>query len=294
MNIINDVSEALYQKICDENSIPPQENYYRVSELIQPPAIRQQMKELWDKITLNASEFIFALAGTAMHSILEDYRPDKGVFCITEDVMEVKIGPVTVKGQADLILGTSLEDYKNVGVFAATQKPVKQDWVNQCNLYALLAKRVYEVDITEIHINAILRDWTMSKRFEKGYPKRPFMRIPVPVYDTEAQLGYLTERIQLHDQVAQSGDLMPCTPAERWQRETTYAIMQKGRKSALVATVDGKKLYTYADAERQIAENPKCKGKSGLSVEKRKGEDIRCKSYCPVRHLCPFNQETPE
>ena len=294
MKIINDVSDALYQRICKDNEDAPKPDFYRVSELNGAPLVRQQLVEHWDDIELKASEFIFAMAGTAMHSILEKYEPPKGGFYKIEEDMKVKIGDVTVKGTADLIIGDTLEDYKFCGVYAATKRPISPNWVNQTNLYVLLAKRVFGVEIKNVNINAILRDWMMSKKFTKGYPKIPYMRIPIPVHETQDQLDYLNSRLKIHDYTARTGNAEPCTPEERWQKETTYAVMQENRKSAVVATVNGKSLYSYADAEQALRTDSRCKGKTGLRIEKRQGEDTYCKSYCPVRHLCPHNQETPE
>jgi hypothetical protein len=238
------------------------------------------------------------LLGTGVHKVLESYRVPKGKRVYIEQHMEMEIDGTTLTGILDLLIPDVLEDWKTTGCYGAQQTPIKVDWVNQTNGYAYMAYKVLGVEVKEIYVNAILRDWTMSKiQSEKRYPKIPFKRLPVPVYDLDVVEEYLKGRVALHNRP----DFDPCTDEERWKKETTYAIMKTGLKNAFAASYatgafeDGKpvrsKFFSYKQAEEFINTDKKCKGVAGLSIEKRPGEDTRCKSYCPVRSICPFNRE---
>jgi hypothetical protein len=78
-----------------------------------------------------------------------------------------------------------------------------------------------------------------------------------------------------------SDKLLPCTPEERWERPTRYALMKKGRKRAI-------KLYdTEEDANGAVKEKDHY-------VEYRKGESVRCENYCPVKEFCNQYKEMGE
>ena len=83
---------------------------------------------------------------------------------------------------------------------------------------------------------------------------------------------YIETRVQLH----MNPDPPVCTARDKWERETTYAVKKEGAKRAV-------KVYeTLAEAEAHVNEKPT----DNLSIETRKGEAVRCLSYCPARNFC--------
>ncbi|MDP1615071.1 MAG: hypothetical protein Q8L68_04670, partial [Methylococcales bacterium] len=84
-----------------------------------------------------------------------------------------------------------------------------------------------------------------------------------------------------------------CTDEERWRRPEFWAVMKKGRKSAVACNsyLNGEKIpFTEADAKKWIQDNGK-KGEQ-LSLECRKGVCMRCQNYCAVNTFCPqYNGE---
>jgi hypothetical protein len=292
MRLINDVSQAMYQWIVNDNRQPPRSDYFRVTELINAPYQRQMIIDRWDDIVLLASDYIFAMAGTAMHSILEGYKPPAESFARIERKMEIMIDGITVKGTADLILDHVLEDYKFCGLYAAQKRPISPLWVAQTNLYALLSKKVFNHEIRQIYINAIIRDWMKSQAVRRDYPNKPYVRINIPVMDESEQLAYLEHRLSVH----LSGDSTPCIPDERWRKQTVYKVVQKDKPKALIASqvVNGtrKPIFSYEEAQQLMIK--KCAGKKDVSIIKVEGEDTYCKGYCPVRFICPENLEKVE
>ena len=73
---------------------------------------------------------------------------------------------------------------------------------------------------------------------------------------------------------AEAGKVLPCTPEERWERPTHFAVMKQGQKR-VVRVFD-----TREEAEGNIT-------KAGLYVEERAGSSVRCEYYCRVASFCP-------
>ena len=71
-------------------------------------------------------------------------------------------------------------------------------------------------------------------------------------------------------------DIPPCSPEERWERPTTWAVMKEGRKTAL-------RVFDAKEEADKMAD-----GQKGLSVEERKGACARCEGYCLAAKFCSF------
>jgi len=75
-------------------------------------------------------------------------------------------------------------------------------------------------------------------------------------------------------------EIPPCTPEERWDSPSKYAVMKNGVKRAV-------RLFDIQEEADQLATS---KG-AGHYVEVRKGESRRCRSYCLCRQFCNFYRE---
>ena len=91
--------------------------------------------------------------------------------------------------------------------------------------------------------------------------------------------SFIKKKVASLEAAESAGDdeLEPCSPEERWDRPSTYAVMKEGRKTAVRVFED------KAEAEKLAAENGK-----GFSVLERKGKSVRCESYCPCREFCSY------
>ncbi len=123
---------------------------------------------------------------------------------------------------------------------------------------------------------ALLRDW--GPRHERDGLK-PVEVIEVPLWSEAEAWEYVRARISFHK--AAQGDVPPpiCTPEERWATPTSFAVMKKGRQSAL------KVCDSESAAQDWIAAN-----KKGEWVEKHPGQNKRCESYCAFgkQGFCPY------
>jgi len=142
-------------------------------------------------------------------------------------------------------------------------------------------------------LNMILRDWQVSKKREDGYPKIPFVVVPIHLWGYKAQTDYINRRIHEH----LTFPMKECTPEEKWQRPTTFAVMEKGRKKAMIASVYNNGVREPITSKQQALEVIKQRKlynryKSGtIYIQERPGRRVRCEDWCLVRSVCPFNRQ---
>jgi len=255
--------------IIKKNIYKPTPDKMRVTELINAPLVKKLTMEHWDEIEIDVSDRLWALLGTAVHYILKGGAPEDS---IEEEQLSASIGGITIVGTSDLYHNKGIEDWKITSVysFLLGMKPV---WVAQLNIYKWLWKE-NGFPVERLNINAILRDFMKSKTLsDQNYPKIPFQTAKIPIWKYDYTVKYILERIRLHNQE----DPPECTPEEKWQRPTTYAVMKKGRKRAM------RVLNSYEEAKDWI-------GDQDLYIEERKGSNIKCEQYCDVNKFCKYYQ----
>jgi hypothetical protein len=127
---------------------------------------------------------------------------------------------------------------------------------------------------------AIYRDWSKPEaRRSPDYPQAQAATFELPLWPREKARSFIAERVRVFQKAA-NGELPECTPEERWEKPTVYALMKDGAKRAV-------RLY---DNEKDAADHAST-GKN-LRVEKRKGESTRCELYCSVAPYCSQFQAT--
>lgn len=248
----------------------PKPGQISVTELISPPQMRALTLRHWAELTEDASDRIWATMGQLMHKLLEEHGRESASHLI-EHTLSSEVEGITVTGTLDLYHRDGvLTDYKFVSVWT-TIDGVKREWEQQLNLYAeLLRRHGYPVD--RLQIVAIYRDWSKTRAQDSSYPKSQVSVFEVPLWPAEEAAKFLEERVHLH-RLAEDGQFIECTAEERWERRTKYALMKRGRKSAI-------KLFDTHD------EAVAATSQSDHYVETRPGSSIRCESYCAVSAFC--------
>ena len=242
-----------------------------VTKLIDAPQRRVLINKYRDSIVEDASERVWSLLGQAVHTILE--RQDQGKSVIAEDRLYADVDGWKVSGQfdrMDLREGV-LDDYKVTGTYKA-QMDDHVEWERQLNVLRWLAvKNGYTVN--KLRIVAILRDWHKSGvlRDPNNYPKIPVKIIEIPIWDLSEAQTYVENRVWIH-QMAEQGDVKPCSDEERWFSGNSYALMKEGGKRAI------KIFERKEDAEEKLAD--------GCFIEERRGTYRRCADYCEVSQFC--------
>jgi hypothetical protein len=154
----------------------------------------------------------------------------------------------------------------------------------QLNCYANLLSD-YNFIVKGAAIIAIFRDWSKyAVKRSSNYPETQSVILPVNLWDTWDSYQYILERVTLHQDAEKLSDedLPICTPEERWQRDTQYAVTKRGNKKA------ARLLPTMEEAEEWAREHM---GDKPFEITKRPGESIRCASYCDVSAYCQWWQE---
>jgi len=210
----------------------------------------------------------------------EAFNPD----VIVEKTMTVQVGGWTISGTVDrtLIKEGAVEDYKNTSVYAFMNPEAQKKYIPQLNIYAYMAEKELGIEIKTLRVIFKFRDWSKGKAAtSKNYPKAPVILVNIPRRTNEQVEAYLEKRVALH-QASDKGEIIACSPKERWSEPDQYAVKKKG---AVRAT---KKFTKKPEAELYKKLNQHKHAKTGgLIVETRKGGSRRCADFCAVAYCCP-------
>jgi len=255
-----------------------------VTQLINPPLIRQLRKKHEAEIEEKASSRMFSLMGKMIHKILETAGSNaEGLnHLLFEKRLFIERDGWKISGQIDVIdtEAKTITDYK-VCSFWTSILGAKDEWTSQLNLYRLLAKENgYQID--RLEIAALFRDWSAEKiGTKRDYPEAPMQIIDIPVWSIDSVERYLNGRIRAH----KSSKPSICTPDERWERGDKYAVKKEGRATAI------RVLDSHQEAVSWIALNARPEEIGKMSIEHRRGEPKRCLRYCSVAPFCDFGKK---
>jgi hypothetical protein len=204
-----------------------------------------------------------------VHTILE--RATKGDLNVLAE--KRKYMQVTVDGRTYRISGSfdhltfgmgCLTDYKITSVYA---RAGKDEWEAQLNLLRLILA-ANDHTVTRLQNVLIFRDWRPKEAFSRDdYPKSQVATLGIELWPMDRAIEFLHQRIRDHAAAVPR----ECTDEERWHQPDKWALMKKGRKTAI-------KLFEAKPDHVQLAKDQ--------FIEHRPGAFRRCESYCPVAHLC--------
>ena len=278
-------------KITNKNKLPKpfvdavskdykyREKRYSVTTLLKPIREIMLMRRYGEEIEQDVSEMIWAIFGTACHSILENSGDAKHL--LKEKSLEMKFGDYTLSGRSDLYNTASgcVVDYKVCSTFKVLKKDF-EDYRKQGLMYALMLKNMgYKVKKAQFIL--VLRDWQKTKaKFDKTYPqsqvvKKEFKFTEKDFEDIYQWISDKFKEIAIAEK-QQDSDLPLCSQEDRWNSGQTFAVMKNGRKTAL------RVLSTREEAEEYQEKN------GGDYIQERQGEDRKCKEYCSCCYFCDY------
>lgn len=249
---------------------------YSMTELLSPPRVRRLREQYNSEISTDVTDLMWQMLGSALHVVMERGQTDGH---ITEERINAEIDGVTLSGQIDLQSeengGVVITDYKFCSAWAVMNE--KPEWEYQLNGYKWLVETVKKQKVVGLRICALIRDYNRHENRE-GYPAAPIQMIDIPMWDTVKAETFIRERLELHRNAKVShdfGEALPeCSPEERWQSETTFAVKRDGRKTAI-------RVFKSIEEANELAQKEK-----GY-VETRPGEPKRCTgNYCGVAQWC--------
>ena len=254
-------------------------NEYRVTSLLK--GVRETILERRhrDEIEQDVSDMIWLLFGTAAHSILE--RQQEGDHEIKETRIKMPFGKYILSGQFDLYNAETktITDYKTASVWKVIYGNY-DDWKRQLLIYAYMMRSI-GFEVCNGEIVAILKDH--SKRDAKIKPDYPQLPVKKIVFTfTEKDFAEIAEWLKQKFAEIEQAEQLPddelplCTPEERYNSGDKYAVMKKGRKTAM------RVLDSMEEAEVWMQEN------GGDYIDVRPGEDKKCIDYCNVCEFCNY------
>ena len=208
-------------------------------------------------------------------------EPPEGDTTVAKEVrLYANIAGIIISGQPDWIAlkKQTIEDYKTTSVWKY-MKGDFSDWERQLNIYNYLAI-VNGYKVKKLFIVGIFKDWKKYETGKENYPPHPVVKIPIKMWSAIETLEYIIARIKLHEQAnlinnpAELAKKLPCTPEERWQGETTWALKKAGASRAY------KVFDVYEDAIKTLSEKPE------YQLETREGTCKKCDEYCNVAQWC--------
>lgn len=234
----------------------------------------------WDKIEIDASDSIWALFGSACHSLLEKQEGDG----FKEESFETLVDGIKVTGKIDLydMINGIVEDYKTSSIWKVIYQSF-DDYKKQGLIYLWLLKR-QDLPANKFRFYSLLKDYSKSKsRYDANYPQSPVHVYEYTPSDSDLKEidDFIRNKVAMLKQYINTPDdeIPPCTAEERWASDNKYAVMKEGRKSAV------KVCDSNDEAEKYIKEN----GLDGKhSVQERLGESKKCIDYCNCKEFCNF------
>jgi len=254
-------------------------NEYRVTSLLK--GVRETILERRhdDEIERDVSDMVWLLFGTAVHNILEKYQ--EGDHELKEERIKVPFGKYILSGQFDLYNDKSkvVTDYKTASVWKLIYGDF-EDWRRQILIYAYMLRQI-GFDARAGQVVAFLKDHSKREAKHKAdYPPHPVevVRFDFMEDDFAECEEWLRRKFAEIEAVENLPDenLPICTPEERFNSGDKFAVMKKGRKTAL------RVLDSMDEAERWKEQN------GGDYIETRPGEDKKCEEYCSVNKFCNY------
>lgn len=255
---------------------------YSATTLLKDPKEIILFNRHKDEITEDVSEHVYSLLGTSVHYILE--KAEEGENQFKEERLYYKFGDDTISGKFDFydMEEEMLGDYKVTTVYKYLLGD-NEHYRFQLLTYAyLLRKNGFPCKGGRIY--QIFRDWQRSKaKFDKSYPQKPVNVITFRFYDKD--FAYIENEIQqrlanIHKYEDFADDEIPiCSKENRWATDDKFAVMKKGRKSAM------RVLNSKEEAEEWMKNN------GGEFIQERPAESRKCVDYCGCCEFCNFWRE---
>ena len=311
MIIINDgIPIEAYQLIINNKYEPGNPiAFCSATSLLKPPKEFWLMRRFGEQIEVGASHFLESIYGTVWHLGFEQlYNNNKRY--IQEERMYFSIDidgkQIIITGKPDLYNKETetLTDFKETSVWTIIYESKIDDWEKQLNIYAYAMNYGYWTDdllnynhnkfveistitynVSNLQVLYKCRDWRKSESLRDTfkYPQKVAIRI-LRLYEKEeceAMIQTLVKNL-LQYKDTDPNEIPECNKEQRWQKPTTYAVMKKGRKSAV-------RVVNTIEQAKGIIYNVK-KDKDKHYVETRESQPTKCNEYCFCNKLCNWYQ----
>ena len=257
------------------------------TDLVSPVQQVHLRKRHDEEITEDVTDRLWALLGSACHTILELGADENA---LTEMRFRVPILGRDISMKPDRIEPIPntnpqefyLKDFKISTVWTYIFDD-KLEWVMKTNFYAYGLNAI-GINVTKAAHEMLFKDWSHrnlveAKRREQRYPEEKVAVMPVEIWPMETTKGMLEKRVLAHEAAFKLADdeLPECTEEERWHRGDKFKVWKKGAKQA----------YRNFDNRPEAEEFRKTVAKpSEYDIRFFPGKSQRCEDYCPAKPFC--------
>lgn len=288
MKITNDLAlpQPFVSAVERDYSYKPKR--YSVTSILKGTKEAILLRRHDEEIKTDVSDMIWAIFGTAVHSILEQAKETDTQ--IKENKLAVQLpNGYELSGIFDLYDDDTktVTDYKTGSVWKAIFDEW-DDYRKQTLAYVWMLRQI-GFDARTGEVVMMLKDHSMTKaQTERNYPAHPVVRKSWTFTDEDlgefsawvlAKFAEIERCEQLPDD-----EIPVCTPEERWAKPTKFAVKKLGNKKAtkLFDNMDNAVSYAFELAERDGVH---------YEVEMRPGEDGKCSRYCNAKDFCNYYKE---
>ena len=243
-----------------------------VTELLSPPQLRALKLKHREEIEDDVSDRIWSLLGQSTHAIIE-----RASLALPNVLTEATVNSTylgwKLKGQVDNVVlsGAQLYDFKVTSAWKVKSGEVPAEWEQQTNIYRRLLRKEKGLQIGNINVIAILRDWSRNEAARNpDYPQAQVKNFSVRVWEDDEADAFIERQVARH----QASNYELCSDEERWSKPEKWAVMKRGNVRAV-------RLFDNPIDAEHLANTA-----SNLYVEHRPGEAVRCQTWCPVSRWC--------
>lgn len=272
---------------------------YSVTDLINPPRVVHLKKRYGHKVSPPLDGMVASSLGTAIHEYFEKYlelwcdKHDYDGYALEEQVQVERQGR-KISGRYDIREGSRLYDLKSIKVWKLIFDPDLVEYHEQQNLYRLLIKLDKQIEIKELNIVAIYKDWQEGNaKRDRAYPQQQIIEYALNMWTYEEAEQFLDHKLAelIRCEELADEDLPVCSRDERWERHQGgeaihYGILKNRKAKRATKVVKGGDL----DAAIRVANGLKGMTKDSV-IEVRYAMPKRCQKYCDVNEYCSFWQE---
>lgn len=249
-----------------------------VTTLHSPPRQVILQKKHAGELSVDVSERIASLLGTAFHKVAEMAAPEGD---IVEQRFHADILGWNVSGAVDVYRPSEkhIIDWKVLSVWSVTVGDAIDEYTKKLNTYAALM-RLNGHAVERLSIVVLFRDWSAREaRHNPEYPQQQCIEYPLQVWDTMAAHQHLTDLVAKHQNAAiafeRDGHLVECSKEDQWAKPEKWAVYKGANKRATKLCDSEDEARAYVGSTTQ-----------GMRIEHRPSELTRCMHWCPVRTCC--------
>ena len=190
---------------------------------------------------------------------------------------EKEINDYIISGKYDLIVDSTVSDYKSTSVWSYIFDSNALKYTQQASIYKWLAPD--RITDNAVHIQYIFTDWSAAQAMrDSSYPQTRVLTKEYPIWSVEQTEHFIKEKLDLLKQYKgkPQEELPQCTKEELWESETTYKYYKNPTKMARST----KNFDNMDEANIRLAND------GGVGTVVTVPGEVKACRYCEVSDIC--------